>query len=453
MSRMECVRIKVREGMVCMQENYLKQELYTLLNTDGRIFEFIQSGSLDGIWYWDLEKPENEWMSPKFWTTIGYDPDEKKHMASEWQHIIFQDDLKLAMENFRKHCQDPNHPYDQIVRYRHKNGSIVWIRCRGMAIRDANGKPIRMLGAHVDISELKEAEREISRLTDEYEKVFNGTQDAMFLIQVLEDGSFRYVRSNLSHQNKTKISLAQITNQSPQTLLGEEVGNIVAENYRNCINGRTSMTYEEKLDLPGGNFIWLTTLTPIFEGDVVTHIVGSAEDITVRKRLELELETYANYDKLTGLPNRRLFFERLEQIVLECKRDKGSFALLFLDLDGFKAINDEYGHEIGDEVLIAVGKRLAKSVRASDMVARMGGDEFTAIIRNSADKEAVAVVADKIHKSISKPIRIGETTHAVHVSIGIAIYPESGKDSKTLLRNADVAMYAVKRAGKGGYGK
>ena len=153
MSRMEFVRIKVREGMVCMQENYLKQELYTLLNTDGRIFEFIQSGSLDGIWYWDLEKPENEWMSPKFWTTIGYDPDEKRHMASEWQHIIFQDDLKLAMENFRKHCQDPNHPYDQIVRYRHKNGSIVWIRCRGMAIRDANGKPIRMLGeigrAHV----------------------------------------------------------------------------------------------------------------------------------------------------------------------------------------------------------------------------------------------------------------------------------------------------------------
>lgn len=436
-----------------MQENYLKQELYTLLNTDGRIFEFIQSGSLDGIWYWDLEHPENEWMSPKFWTTIGYDPDEKRHLASEWQDIIFQDDLKLAIENFHKHCQDPNHPYDQIVRYRHKHGSTVWIRCRGMAIRDADGKPIRMLGAHVDISELKEAEREISRLTDQYEKVFNGTQDAMFLIRVLEDGSFRYVRSNLSHQIKTRISLEQIVNQSPQSLLGEDVGNVVAENYRRCVNGRTSMTYEEKLDLPGGSFIWLTTLTPIFEGDVVTHIVGSAEDITVRKRLELELETYANYDKLTGLPNRRLFFERLEQIVLECRRDKKAFALLFLDLDGFKAINDEYGHEIGDEVLIAVGKRLSKSVRASDMVARMGGDEFTAIIRNTAEKEAVAVVADKIHKSISKAIRVDEASHVVHASIGVAIYPENGKDSKTLLRNADAAMYAVKRAGKGGFGK
>lgn len=435
-----------------MQENYLKQELYMLLNTDGRIFEFIQSGSLDGIWYWDLEHPEYEWMSPKFWTTIGYDPNEKRHLASEWQHIIFQDDLKLAMENFRKHCQDPNHPYDQIVRYRHKNGSIVWIRCRGMAIRDADGKPIRMLGAHVDISELKEAEREISRLTDEYEKVFNGTQDAMFLIKVLEDGSFRYVRSNLSHQNKTKISLARIVNQSPQTLLGEDVGNVVAENYRKCVNGRTSITYEEDLDLPGGKFIWLTTLTPIFDGDVITHIVGSAEDITVRKKLELELGKYANCDKLTGLPNRRLFFERLEQIIQECKRDKKSFALLFLDLDGFKAINDVYGHEIGDEVLVAVGKRLSKSIRASDMVARMGGDEFTAIIRNNVDRDAVEVVAGKIHKSISKEIRIGEMSHAVNASIGIAIYPENGKDSKTLLRNADTAMYAVKRAGKGGYG-
>jgi histidinol-phosphatase (PHP family) len=305
---------------------------------------------------------------------------------------------------------------------------------------------------HVDISGLKEAEREISRLTDEYEKVFNGTQDAMFLIQVLEDGSFRYVRNNFSHQNKTKISLEQIVNQSPQTLLGEDVGNVVAENYRKCVHGRTSITYEEELDLPGGSFVWQTTLTPIFDGDVITHIVGSAEDITVRKKLELELEAYANYDKLTGLPNRRLFFERLEQIIQECKRDKKSFALLFLDLDGFKAINDEYGHEIGDEVLIAVGKRLAKSIRASDMVARMGGDEFTAMIRNSVDRAAVEVVAGKVHKSISKAIRVGEMSHAVNASIGIAIYPENGKDSKTLLRNADAAMYAVKRAGKGGYG-
>ncbi len=435
-----------------MQTSYLKEELYGLLNSDSSIFNFIQSGSLDGIWYWDLENLENEWMSPKFWTTIGYDPNEKKHKASEWQDIIFQDDLKLATENFQKHCQDPDHPYDQIVRYKHQNGSTVWIRCRGMAIRDENGKPIRMLGAHVDITELKEAEHEISRLTDEYEKVFNGTQDAMFLIRVLKDGSFRYVRNNLSHQNKTKISLEQIANKTPQALLGEENGNIVAEKYRKCLAGRKSITYEEELDLPGGCYTWLTTLTPIFEGEVVTHIVGSAEDITVRKKLELQLEFYANYDKLTGLPNRRLFFDRLALIISESKRYNNRFALLFIDLDGFKAINDSYGHEIGDQVLIAVGKRLERSVRESDTAARMGGDEFTVILRRCADKKDAGMVADKFHKSLTKAIRVGENEFRINASIGIAIYPDDGKDSETLLRNADSAMYAVKRDGKGGYG-
>lgn len=168
-----------------MKENYLKIELYNLVNSETSIFEFIQSGSLDGIWYWDLESPENEWMSPKFWETLGYNSDEKKHLASEWQDIIFQEDLKLAIENFEKHCADPNYPYDQIVRYKHKTGSTIWIRCRGLAIRDKTGKAIRMLGAHTDITDLKETEKEISRLTKEYEKVFNGTQDAMFLKRLL----------------------------------------------------------------------------------------------------------------------------------------------------------------------------------------------------------------------------------------------------------------------------
>ena len=167
---------------------YLKNELYTLINNDTSIFEFIQSGSLDGIWYWDIENPEMEWMSPKFWETLGYNPEEKKHLASEWQDIIFQEDLNLAIANFEKHCADPHHPYDQIVRYKHKNGSTIWIRCRGLAIRDTNGKVIRMLGAHSDIIDLKETENELSRLTKVYEKVFNGTQDSMFLIKVLDNG-------------------------------------------------------------------------------------------------------------------------------------------------------------------------------------------------------------------------------------------------------------------------
>ena len=140
---------------------YLKKELYELMRTDESIFDFIQNSSLDGLWYWDLENPENEWMNARFWTILGYNPDEMPHKSSAWQHIINQDDLKIATDNFLKHCENPTHPYDQLVRYTHKNGSIVWIRCRGLAIRNELGKPIRMLGAHQDVSHIKNSEQEL----------------------------------------------------------------------------------------------------------------------------------------------------------------------------------------------------------------------------------------------------------------------------------------------------
>lgn len=372
-------------------------------------------------------------------------------MASEWQNIIFKEDLNLAFSNFEKHCADPTYPYDQIVRYKHKNGSTVWIRCRGLAIRDQNGKPIRMLGAHTDITDLKEAEKKYSRLMKEYEKVFNGTQDAMFLIKVTLNGEFRYIRNNLSHQNKTGITLEQLRNSSPQELLGEETGDIVASNYQKCVDSKHSMTYEEELWLPAGQRVWLTTLTPIIEEGICSYIVGSAEDITERKKLELELEKYANYDKLTGLPNRRLFFERLELTILENERDKAEFAVLFIDLDGFKNINDNYGHEVGDEVLTTVGNRLLQCVRKSDTVARMGGDEYTVILKNVEDKEDIKNLVEKIHKSLQEVMQIDGVECFVNSSIGVALYPENGYDSETLLRNADSLMYEIKRNGKGGY--
>ncbi len=174
---------------------YLKTELYELVKTDERIFDFIQEGSLDGLWYWDLENPENEWMNAKFWKVLGYNPDEMPHKSSAWQNIINQDDLKLANENFVKHCENTNYPYDQVVRYTHKDGSTKWIRCRGIAIRDANGKPIRMLGAHQDITEIKNSETalyETKKIAEESEEKYRALYDnAPLSYQSLdEDGCF-----------------------------------------------------------------------------------------------------------------------------------------------------------------------------------------------------------------------------------------------------------------------
>ena len=141
-------------------KNYLELELESLLKTDSRVWDFIQKSSLDGVWYWDLENPENEWMSPEFWNLFGIDPETKDHKASEWQDLIFEDDLKTAAENFQRHLEDANHKYDQVVRYRHANGGTVWVRCRGMAIRDGDGTPKRFIGAHNDLTAVKVAEAE-----------------------------------------------------------------------------------------------------------------------------------------------------------------------------------------------------------------------------------------------------------------------------------------------------
>lgn len=161
-----------------LNEHYLKKELYQLIKTDSTLFNFIQEGSLDGMWYWNLENIEDEWLSPKFWEILGYDPKDKKHNSSEWKDIIFKEDLKKATDNLNKHLQDPKYPYDQIVRYKHKDGSTVWIRCRGIAIRDASGRAIRMLGAHTDITDLKHKEASLV----ESEQRFRVT------VQSLDDG-------------------------------------------------------------------------------------------------------------------------------------------------------------------------------------------------------------------------------------------------------------------------
>jgi PAS domain S-box-containing protein len=144
--------------MASKDTHYLREELFELMRTDTRIFEFLETGSLDGTWYWDLNAPDHEWMSDRMWEVFGYGPNEKPHLASAWQDMINPDDLTVAFAELAAHLADPAVPYDQVVRYTHKAGHTVWVRCRGIAIRDDSGKPVRMLGAHQDITELKQAE-------------------------------------------------------------------------------------------------------------------------------------------------------------------------------------------------------------------------------------------------------------------------------------------------------
>lgn len=187
--------------MNAVDEHYLKQELYRQISLDPRVFDFLEEYVLDGLWYWDLEAPANEWCSPKFWHLLGYEPTEKKHLATEWQDLIYPEDLQLAIRNFEAHCQDPNYPYDQIVRYHHRNGSTVWVRCRGVAIRDNTGKPVRMLGAHHDLTRLKVAEATLKRY-EELVKLHHDLQNANQKI-LAQSRQLQHMNQSLTHLANT----------------------------------------------------------------------------------------------------------------------------------------------------------------------------------------------------------------------------------------------------------
>ena len=202
-----------------------------------------------------------------------------------------------------------------------------------------------------------------------------------------------------------------------------------------------------------GTLVWeVASISPIRdEHGMITHFVGVKEDITEIRRLQDQLEHMARHDQLTGLPNRFLFNDRLQQTLIQAKRRKSHLALMYLDLDDFKFVNDTYGHEAGDALLVAAGQRMTACVRESDTVARMGGDEFTILLGDIQGHENVTRIADLLIKSLGEPFHMDQGECSIGVSIGIAVYPNDGETLDILMSRADLALYQVKREGRNAY--
>jgi diguanylate cyclase (GGDEF)-like protein/PAS domain S-box-containing protein len=203
----------------------------------------------------------------------------------------------------------------------------------------------------------------------------------------------------------------------------------------------------------GRLFLVRETITAIRNNQgLLQNYVAVLVDITEEKQTAEFVRYQAYHDPLTGLPNRSLFMDRLRHQLAYANRQKTGLAVLFIDLDGFKAVNDELGHAMGDVLLKEVAVRLKGCIRESDTVARLGGDEFTAILANLSDTDDVIKVAKKILDQLAYPIQlVAELEGQVSASIGIALYPSCGNDAAVLLKTADEAMYQVKRDGRNGY--
>ena len=279
-----------------MKDNYLKKELYELIKTDESIFDFIQESSLDGLWYWDLENPEEEWMNPKFWTVLGYNPEEMPHKSTAWQNIINQDDLKIATENLTRHCENPDHPYDQVVRYQHKNGSTVWIRCRGMAVRDESGKAVRMLGAHQDITDIKKQRDELNNIT-ERKKAENALQEKNDLLEKVYENNIDLIALTDLEGNFTLVGKShEILGYDRDSLIGKNVMefvhpedvDMVSKEFVQFLKSGQDRKIEYRNKRIDGTYLWFETCGTILKDKKgkPEQILFNTRNITQRKQAE-----------------------------------------------------------------------------------------------------------------------------------------------------------------------
>ncbi|MBJ6749907.1 diguanylate cyclase domain-containing protein [Geomonas anaerohicana] len=242
----------------------------------------------------------------------------------------------------------------------------------------------------------------------------------------------------------------EVIGQTPRLLKGgEQPESFYREMWETILSGREWHGEFHNRNKDGTQVWELASISPVADDSgVISHFVGVKEDISELKRLQRKLGQMAHFDELTGLPNRALFMDRLEQMMFHAHRHHGRVALLFADLDGFKGVNDTLGHQAGDQLLQAVAHRLTSCVRGSDTVARLGGDEFILMLDDIKTREEPGIVARKLLTAFGEPFRISGTACTIGISIGISFYPDDGDKPQALISLADFAMYEAKRAGK-----
>jgi diguanylate cyclase (GGDEF)-like protein/PAS domain S-box-containing protein len=268
------------------------------------------------------------------------------------------------------------------------------------------------------------------------------------------DRELRYLGANKLYLQDAGIGKVEdILGRKNSELFTDHTDKYAEDDFKIMATGISKLNYEEPILRADGTPGWLlTSKVPLrnHEGEII-GILGTYNDISERKQAEEMIQYQASYDLLTQLPNRRLFYDRLRQEVHKSQRSQLKLALLLLDLDNFKEVNDTLGHAVGDELLRQIAGRLSKHVRAEDVVARLGGDEFIVVIAGLPDPTPIERIAQQLINGISEPIHLQDDTIYPTVSMGVTVYPDDSDNIDDLLKNADQAMYDAKRQGRNRY--
>lgn len=415
--------------------------LKTLLgNLDGMVYRCRDDGD------WTME-----FISEGCRRLTGYEASELLlNNRRSYESITYADDRKRVREDVNGGLA-LRQRFDTEYRIVHASGEIRWVWERGTGIYNMQGDLVAIEGIIQDITERKASTLALREAERRYYNLFENALEGIFRTTL--DG--QYLDAN--------PALARIYGfDSPVDLISElkdirqqlYVDPSRRDEFMELIKARGVVaSFESQIYRKNGEVIWISENARAVrhdDGPVVCY-EGTVEDITERKLYQARIEQQANYDTLTGLANRSLLNDRLQQAILAAASYGTRLAVVFVDLDRFKFINDSLGHHVGDELLRAMAERLKASVRESDTVARLGGDEFVLLINGQGDPDAVAVVLERMLSDISQPWTIAQGDFNVTCSIGVALYPDDGGTADTLLKHADSAMYRAKEKGRNNF--
>lgn len=410
----------------------------------------VMRASNDGAWDWNMQTGETHY-SPRWWEMLGYAVDELPADATLWQRLIHPDDRPRVMAVAAQALKDGHSHYEVEVRFVHKDGHHVPVLGRVYMLRDAQGKAVRVSGVNTDLTERRRFENSLRESEERFRSLTALSSDWYWE----QDADFRFVRIHAGQEQLRGLG---------QQNLGRTRWEVGALNkneadwaaHRAVLQAHQPFHHFEmqRTALDGGP-LWVSISgMPIFDGQgTFQGYRGVGRDITAHKLAQEEIQRLAFHDALTGLPNRRLLVDRLQHALAATGRTQRHGALLFIDLDEFKALNDRCGHETGDMLLKQVANRLNGCVRAIDTVARLGGDEFVVVLEElDADVQRAAErttrIGEHILAQLNQPYQLGSQMHHCTPSIGAALFSGPGASVDALLRDADAAMYRAKAAGR-----
>ena len=400
-------------------------------------------------------------VGPGIIELLGITPEEWLSTSEGWRDMIHTDDLERVVTSSERSVAT-GEAFREQYRAIHREGREVWIREEAILVEDVHGAPQFWLGLMLDVTESVRTERELHDARTKYGTLVEQIP-AIVYVDVADD------RMSTSYVSPQIEELLGITPQEyikdPDLWAIHLHPEDRERSLATYLEGRAAgepFSYEYRLIARNGRVLWFSDSAVVMHDETgePTYVHGVMLDITQRKEAEEQIAFLAYHDKLTGLPNRVLFDELLELSLARARRHELGVAVISLDIDNFKLVNDSLGHEAGDDLIVQLSERLSEATRETDLVARPGGDEFLMLLADleligpipGSDSAAMISesVAARIQTCLQQPFEVAGTELYVTASLGISLFPNHGDDAETLLKHADNAMFRSKQAGPGG---